>query len=61
VEILGLDDGEYDVKEVYRFECTSVAEGKVEGRYVPCGYLPAFIARLKEMGVDVPLEIFQAE
>jgi pilus assembly protein CpaF len=61
VEILGLDEGEYDIKDVYRFECTSVAEGKVEGRYIPCGYLPLFITRLKEMGVDVPLEIFQAE
>jgi pilus assembly protein CpaF len=60
-EILGLDDGEYDMKEVYRFECTSVADGSVQGRYLPCGYIPAFIARLKETGVDVPLEIFQAD
>ncbi len=60
-EILGLDDGEYDVKEIYRFETTSVSDGKVEGRFLPCGYIPQFITRLKDTGVDVPLEIFQAD
>lgn len=60
-ELMGLDEGEYLLKDVYRFETTTISDAKVEGRFVPCGVIPNFIAHLKENGVDVPLEIFAAD
>lgn len=60
-ELAGLDEGEYMLKDIYRFETQTFSDEKVEGRFVPCGLIPNFIARLKDMGVDVPLDIFSAD
>jgi pilus assembly protein CpaF len=61
VEVLGLEDGQYIVHDIYRFEYKLDAKGNLTGRFVPLGRIPQFIEKLKERGVDVPLEIFMPE
>ncbi len=58
VEVLGIEDGQYNVADIYRFEYKLDAEGKIDGRFVPLGRIPKFIESLKERGIDIPLDIF---
>lgn len=61
-EILGVEDGEYQLADIFRFEHQGLdADGNATGRLVACGYEPACLRRFIESGVEIDRSIFKAD
>jgi pilus assembly protein CpaF len=60
-EIYGVEHGEVQIQELFRFEQTGVdAEGQVQGRHVACGRVPRRTADILAAGEDLDMRIFVA-
>jgi pilus assembly protein CpaF len=60
-EIYGVEHGEVQIQELFRFEQTGVdADGKVHGRHVACGRVPRRTADILACGEDLDMHIFVA-
>lgn len=57
-EIQGMEGDIITTSEIFRFEQTSIEEGKVIGRLRPTGLRPKFMWKLQEAGVMLPPSIF---
>jgi pilus assembly protein CpaF len=54
------EDGEIEVKDIFRFEREGVADdGGVTGYFTATGYVPKIYQRVKSFGIDLPLTLFQ--
>ncbi len=62
-EITGLgDDGELELKEIFRFDQTARAEdGTIQGYYRPTGEIPLVADELIKKGVKLDLGLFKSE
>jgi pilus assembly protein CpaF len=60
-EIYGVEHGEVQIQELFRFEQTGVDEdGKVHGHHVACGRVPRRTADILACGEDLDMHIFVA-
>jgi pilus assembly protein CpaF len=60
-EIYGVENGEVQVQELFRFEQRGVdAEGRVLGKHVACGRVPRRTADILATGEDLDMSIFVA-
>ena len=60
-EVVGLENGEYQLQEIFGFKQRAVDdEGVAMGNFYATGYRPAFCRRLEEIGIDVPDSLFVA-
>jgi len=58
-EIVGLEDGNFQVNDIFRFEQTGVDElGSARGVFRVTGYIPNCIERLRSAGIHLPDEFF---
>lgn len=57
-EIQGMEGDIITTSEIFRFEQTSIENGKVIGRLRPTGLRPKFMWKLQESGVMLPPSIF---
>src|SRR2546426_2112322 len=58
-EVVGATDESVQLEEIFRFERSGMDERRtVLGRFVPTGYRPQFLKRLRAAGVEVPEEVF---
>ncbi len=58
-EITGMEGNMVTLQEIFRFEQTGVGkDGKVLGRFRPCGVRPSFSDRLTAMGIFLPKNLF---
>lgn len=58
-EMHGLNDGEIDLREIFRFEQVGLGEqGRVKGRFRATGVVPAFLDRLQVRGFAVSKNLF---
>jgi pilus assembly protein CpaF len=57
-EIQGMEGDIITTSEIFRFEQTSMEDGKVIGRLRPTGLRPKFMWKLQEAGVMLPPSIF---
>jgi pilus assembly protein CpaF len=57
-EIQGMEGDVITTSEIFRFEQTSIEEGKVIGRLRPTGLRPKFMWKLQESGIILPPSIF---
>src|SRR3989441_11646331 len=58
-EVTGVDHDGVQLAEIFRFERSGMDERRtVLGRFVPTGYRPQFLKRLRAAGVEVPEEVF---
>jgi pilus assembly protein CpaF len=62
VEITGVEGGTIQQQDVFRFQRTGFgADGKIEGYFTGCGYVPTFYEELRKVGVDVDVGIFDEQ
>jgi pilus assembly protein CpaF len=57
-EIQGMEGDVITTSEIFRFEQTSIEDGKVIGRLRPTGLRPKFMYKLQEAGIMLPPSIF---
>lgn len=57
-EIQGMEGDVITASEIFRFEQTSIEDGKVIGRLRPTGLRPKFMWKLQEAGIMLPPSIF---
>ena len=58
-EVIGVRHEAVQLEEIFRFERSGMDERRtVLGRFVPTGYRPQFLKRLRAAGVEVPEEVF---
>jgi len=58
-EVIGVRQEAVQLEEIFRFERSGMDERRtVLGRFVPTGYRPQFLKRLRAAGVEVPEEVF---
>ncbi len=53
-EVYGIEDEEILTQDIFAFEQTGVAEGKVLGELKPTGFRPTFMGQFKRNGVRLP-------
>ncbi|NIP28605.1 MAG: CpaF family protein, partial [candidate division Zixibacteria bacterium] len=59
-EVTGIESGKIQLQDIFRYRQDGVDEnGKVRGRFVGCGFVPAFYDELSKIGVNVNLGIFE--
>jgi len=46
------------MQDVYVFEQTGIAEGKIQGRLRPTGIRPKFVEKFDVMGIHLPRGLF---
>ncbi len=57
--LTGQEDGVFTTADIFVFQQIGLApDGKVQGRFVPTGFVPPFIEGLAKRGIKVPREIF---
>src|SRR6059036_253652 len=58
-EVIGVNQEAVQLEEIFRFERSGMDETRtVLGPFVPTGYRPQFLKRLRAAGVEVPEEVF---
>lgn len=57
-EIQGMEGEVITMSEIFRFEQTSIEDGKVIGRLRPTGLRPKFMYKIREAGIMLPPSIF---
>ena len=55
-EVLGIEDDEILMEDIFAFEQTGISEGKVEGLLKPTGVRPTFMGRFKQSGIELPAD-----
>jgi len=59
-EIVGLENGEYQIQEIFGFQQTGLdAEGRAKGRFHASGNISVFIERLYELGIPISAQLFE--
>lgn len=57
-EVQGMEGEVITMSEIFRFEQTSIEDGKVIGRLRPTGLRPKFMYKIREAGIMLPPSIF---
>jgi len=59
-EITGLENGEYQLQEIFRFQQSGLdAEGRAKGGFYASGNVPRLLRRLHEVGIPLPEDLFE--
>ena len=57
--LTGQEDGVFTTADIFVFQQLGLApDGRVQGRFVPTGFVPPFVEGLARRGIKVPREIF---
>jgi len=59
-EVLGIDDDEIVMQDVFEFEQTGVDDGRILGDLKPTGVRPKFVEKLRTRGIELPPDTFGA-
>ena len=59
LEIVGIDDGQYKLEEIFGFEQTGVDKrGRAVGHFYASGYRPKVVDRILAYGIELPDDMF---
>jgi len=59
-EITGLDNGDYQMQEIFGFRQSGVDEdGRAKGVFYATGNVPLFLRRFEELGIELPGGLFE--
>ena len=59
-EVVGIDANEYRMQEIFGFKQAGISDsGRAQGNFYATGNVPAFCQRLEELGIDLPVELFE--
>ena len=59
-ECSGMEGEQVTTQDIFLFERTSMASGRVRGRFRATGVRPRFYDRMLANGIELPLSIFQS-
>jgi pilus assembly protein CpaF len=59
-ECAGMEGEQVTTQDIFVFERTSMAQGRVRGRFRATGVRPKFYERMVANGIEVPMSIFQS-
>jgi pilus assembly protein CpaF len=57
-EVLGIEDDEILMEDIFAFEQTGVENGEVQGLLKPTGVRPTFMGKFKQSGIELPADEF---
>jgi hypothetical protein len=57
-EVQGMEGDVIVMQDVFVFEQTGIAEGKIQGRLKPTGIRPKFVEKFEVMGIHLPPGLF---
>lgn len=57
-EVQGMQGDAIALQEIWEFRQTGFEEGQVVGRFTPTGQIPRLLSRIREAGINLPVEIF---
>jgi pilus assembly protein CpaF len=58
-EVTGVESGKIQLQDIFEFRQTGVdANGKTQGYFTGCGFVPEFYESLRRIGVPLDLGIF---
>jgi pilus assembly protein CpaF len=57
-EVVGLQGDAMDVRDIFEFRQTGVKDEKVTGYFSGTGYIPSFLQKLRDYGIELPLSMF---
>jgi pilus assembly protein CpaF len=61
-EITGMEGGVIQMQEIFRFQRQGFGDdGRVQGQFMPAGYVPTFYEELVAQGIPVDLSPFSAD
>jgi pilus assembly protein CpaF len=59
-EVCGLEGDSVVLNDIFEFRQTGTdGERRIQGRFVATGYVPDFIRRIRGVGIDLPMAIFE--
>ncbi len=57
-EVEGLEGGAIKLNDIFVYQQTGFENGRVVGKHIPTGKIPAFMKNLRERGVNLSMELF---
>ncbi len=57
-EVVGMQGDAILVQDIFRFQETGMEDGRIQGQFLPTGYIPTFIKKLHQAGATVPMSLF---
>jgi pilus assembly protein CpaF len=60
-EVDGMRGDALALTDVFLFQQTGYADGKVQGRFTATGQTPKFLKQIRDAGIDLPMDFFRPE
>jgi len=57
-EVQGMQGDAILLADIFAFQQTGFEGGRVQGRFVATGQIPKFLSRLRDAGIQVPMDLF---
>ena len=57
-EVVGMQGDNVLLQDIFKFEQTGIENGRIQGKFVPTGYIPTFVDRLRDTGIAMPVSNF---
>lgn len=57
-EVQGMQGDAINLADLFVFQQTGVDNGKVSGRFAATGQIPKFLSRIRDAGIDMPMDLF---
>ncbi len=57
-EVVGMQGDMILVQDIFKFQETGMENGRIVGQFIPTGYIPSFIKKMRAAGVTVPMSLF---
>ncbi|MBN1966696.1 MAG: CpaF family protein [Anaerolineae bacterium] len=58
-EVVGMQGDTIALNDLFEFRQTGTKDGQIEGFFTATGQVPRFLGRFRDMGIDVPMTLFQ--
>jgi pilus assembly protein CpaF len=57
-EVVGMQGDVILVQDIFKFQETGMKDGRIQGQFLPTGYIPSFIKKMHAAGATVPMSLF---
>ncbi len=57
-EVVGMQGDNVQLQDIFKFEQTGMDNGRIQGKFVPTGYIPTFVDHLRDRGIHIPVSNF---
>ena len=57
-EVTGMQGDQVEVRDIFEFRRTGWQDDRIQGVFVPTGYIPRALQDLRAAGVDIPVSLF---